>query len=92
MKNFIKQPAIALAAILLLAGATVRPALAEEHGRGEMRGNRHEDWREHEVHAREWHRHHVIREPGVIYAPPPIYSPPPPPSPGINLILPLNFR
>jgi hypothetical protein len=51
------------------------------------------DWNRHEVYARHWHRAHPHPVPVItpVYAPPVVYAPPPP-SPGINLILPLNFR
>ena len=31
-------------------------------------------------------------EPSYVYAPPPVYYAPPAPSPGLSLIIPLNFR
>ena len=44
------------------------------------------DWRGHERHAHWGH-------PGYVYAPPVVYAPPPPvESPGLNLIIPFNFR
>ena len=55
-----------------------------------------DDWHRHEVEARGYHRGHpyyghpVIAQP--VYAPPVVVAEPPPPSPGINLVLPLNFR
>ncbi len=49
------------------------------------------DWNRHAVAAhRYWHGPHPAR--GYVYAPPTVYAPPPPPSPGINLILPLHFN
>jgi hypothetical protein len=52
------------------------------------------DWNRHEVIARNhWHGPHAIAEPGIVYAPPVVYAPPPPvESPGLNLVIPLNFH
>ena len=69
------------------------------------RDDRHrEDWHSHAREAREWHHRHWHngrtvyddREPYVTYAPPVIVEPPPPvveeSEPGVNIVVPLNFR
>ena len=67
------------------------PSLTVAHA--DPRGHYDRGWEAHEVHARrDWHRPHP--HPYAVYSPPVVYAPPPPveESPGINLILPLNFR
>jgi len=51
------------------------------------------EWRDHARHARDWHRPHpvVVESAPVVYAPPAVVYEPPP-SPGLNLIIPLNLR
>jgi len=78
-----KKIALTAAVAFFMTGAFSTLAMADDH-----------DWRGHEVHARDWHRGHPHYDPHVVYAPPVVYSPPPPvmESPGINLVIPLNFR
>jgi hypothetical protein len=79
----------------VLLGLALTPAQAKDRGDSHERA-----WRGHEKQAYSWHqRHHEIVEgegPAVVYAPPTDYYAPdyytPPPSPGISLFLPLNFR
>jgi hypothetical protein len=86
MKNFVKKIATGVTLGLIVAVAVASPAHAYDRGRPDR------DWRGHEYRAHhDWHGPHGPG-PGVVYAPPVVYSPPPPVSPGINLILPLNFR
>jgi hypothetical protein len=73
-----KKIALTAALALIMAGAFATTAMADDRA-----------WRGHVVHARDWHRHY---DPHVVYAPPVVYSAPPEPSPGINLVLPINFH
>jgi hypothetical protein len=78
----------ALGMVLTLGMVAPAHADRDDRGRGYDR-----DWRAHEIHARQWHRHYYVAPPPhYVYAPPPVYYPPPEPSPGINLILPLHFN
>ena len=72
----LKALSAALAVLMVLAVAA--PAYADE-------------WRDHEGHARDWHRGHP-HPVYDVYAPPAVVYAPPPPSPGISLILPINIR
>jgi hypothetical protein len=60
--------------------------------------NERMSWNEHEREARNWRRDHRqpyysgYGYPGYVYAPPPVVYAPYDPSPGITLILPLDFR
>ena len=78
----------AVMALCLIANtAFIQPAKADDW--------RHDDWHHDHWHDRAWHRHHPgwgVYQPGVVYAPAPVVYAPPPPSPGINLVVPLNFR
>jgi hypothetical protein len=61
-------------------GRNVQHARDQDHGHGDRdRGERHP--------VRGYHA-----EPSYVYAPPPVYYAPPAPSPGLSLIIPLNFR
>jgi membrane glycosyltransferase len=62
-----------------------------------------DEWRNHERDAHAWHWRHVhhyygphyIVGPNVVYAPPVIVAPPTMiamPSPGLSIVIPLNFR
>ena len=73
----------AILGLALVLSAVAAPAWADRDDR---------DWRAHEVHARDWHRHYVVPPPHYVYAPPAVYVPPPEPSPGISLILPIHFH
>ncbi len=84
---------LTLTVISGLCGAALTPAWADR-----------DDWHGHAREAREWHQRHwhhgrVVYENGepyVTYAPPVVVEPPPPayypPEPGLNIVVPLNFR
>jgi hypothetical protein len=103
MKNVVKKSSRVLAAVafvIAVGPAFVHPAKAHDddggRGRGHDRGwhgERHErEWHDHEWRMRHWHEAVVVPPPGVVYTPPAVVYAPPPPPPGINLIVPLNFR
>ena len=98
MKNvFTKGKLLGLVALTLFGIIIlVQPAKADRYDHNEGYENRypsrHYGWREHEVEARRWHRRHYVPAPGVVYAPPAVVYAPPPPPPGINLVIPLDFR
>ena len=73
---------IAIGAVLIMAIAA-SSAHADGGRDGGGRGER--DWRAHEGRSYGY-------EPGVVYAPPVVYTAPQYEEPGINLVLPLNFR
>ncbi len=77
-----------LALTLTLGTMAAIPANAAWNNRG---GWQREGWNAHARGAASWHRAHPVYAPGYVYAPPPVVYYPPP-SPGINLILPLNIR
>lgn len=104
----IKPLLLAVFAVTIIGSAVlITPAKADDddhRGRGYYRQEqlqreraeeeRHErEWRAHEAAARHWRHIHVVEHaPTVVYAPPPVVYAPPEPSPGINLIIPLNIR
>jgi len=69
--------------IAAFSASAMQVAHADPRGVGHDRG-----------HGRDWHHdpHWHGGPPPAVYAPAPVVYAPPPPSPGINLILPLNFR
>jgi len=75
---------IALGFIMITAIAASAHA-DDRHGNDDRRGAGERDWRAHTG------RRHGY-EPGVVYAPPVVYTAPQYEQPGINLIVPLNFR
>lgn len=75
---------VALGIVLITAAAPLHAADRRDAGRRGGAGDR--DWRAHES------RHVRGYEPGVVYAPPVVYQPPQYEAPGLNLIIPLNFR
>jgi hypothetical protein len=92
MKTF-SRVVLAAAVTVGLMGAASTLALAD-----------HDNWNDHEEHARDWHEHHrhhhdhdrpvVVQEPNVVYAPPVVVESPAPeeePS-GINLVFPINIH
>ena len=84
---------IALAAAIGGLSLAVPARADDDRGRNVQHG--HDQG--HGDHAeRERRDHHpapaYYREPAYVYAPPPVYYAPPEPSPGLSLIIPLNFR
>ncbi len=72
-----------LALTAVMGSAVVNPAMADpRHDRG---------WDRHAHDAGRWHHAHPRYVPGYVEAPPVVYAPPQP-SPGINLVLPINFH
>ncbi|HZB93971.1 MAG TPA: hypothetical protein VE397_21160, partial [Stellaceae bacterium] len=81
------RSSLAAAALLVFAGAIVAPcvpARADPPRRDDRRDDRHDH--------RPPPRHYYRPEPGPVYAPPVVGYAAPAPSPGINLIVPLNIR
>lgn len=77
--------------LVSLLGAMAAPAWADDHGRGWGRGrDRDHHWRGRDRHG--WYPYPGYVAPAPVYAPPPVYAPVAPVSPGINLIVPFNFR
>ena len=95
-QNSKKVQSIAVKAltVFVLAGflgaLTTTPAAAADH-RGPPRGGHHRGWDDHARHNADWYRGHPDYYPGYVAAPPvAVYAPPP--SPGINLVLPIHIR
>ena len=81
---------LTIALAVLMAGlSTVMPARA-----GDDRDRNAQHDRDHADRGRELHRPApaYYGAPSYVYAPPAVYYAPPPPSPGLSLIIPLNFR
>lgn len=77
--------------IILAIAVTGLAHAADQHARGRPAAGAR-DWRGHEEHnRRDWHGSGYAPA-GVIYAPPVVYAPPQYEAPGLNLIIPLNFR
>ncbi|HXZ01680.1 MAG TPA: hypothetical protein VEI03_16915 [Stellaceae bacterium] len=74
--------ALALAGVF---GAPAAPSWAEDRDRHHPPPPRHH-------HPPGWRPHPVVVAPAPVYAPPAVVYAPPAPSPGINLIIPLNIR
>lgn len=82
--------------ILVLLGAHSVAARADEYRRDDRRvvDHRMDDRRRIDDHRREEGRLAEERrfQPVPVYAPAPVVVAPPPPSPGINLVIPLSFH
>jgi hypothetical protein len=77
---------IAVAATALISASAIAPAYADEH----WRRHHEREWREEQARRDyEWRIHHGYA-PYYASPPPVVYAPAP--SPGINLIVPLNIR
>ncbi len=89
--------ALVIGLAALLAGGIASTAHAD--------GWREHRWREHEWREHMWRERAgwgygygyaappvVVAPPPAIYAPPPVVVAPPVPPPGLNIVLPLNFR
>jgi hypothetical protein len=77
------RPMFVMAALACFLAGLAVPAHADDRDRHDRR-----DFHPH----RDWH-HDRGYAPETVYAPPPVvYTPPAPVAPGINLIVPLNFR
>ncbi len=96
MKNKLNtgRTLFALAMMVVLTNAFAATARADE--------GRHDEWRDHERDAREWHHRHmhrhdhpvIVEQPNVVYAPPVIIQAPAADtgSSGFNITIPINFR
>jgi hypothetical protein len=75
------RPMLVTAALACFTASLAAPAHADDRHR-------------HGPPPRHWHRPHpVYVAPQTVYAPPPVVYPPPAPvAPGINLVIPFNFR
>jgi len=90
MKNILSISGVAFGIALVMA--VTGPAHADDHhARGRPAAGAR-DWRGHEGrNQHDWHGPGYAPA-GVIYAPPVVYAPPQYEAPGLNLIIPLNFR
>lgn len=79
---------ITLAALIAGLAAAMPAHAGDDRDRNVQHGRDHADRaREDRRPAPRYHS-----EPNYVYAPPAVYYAPPPPSPGLSLIIPLNFR
>lgn len=99
MTSILRKLAVSTVLAVVLTMVVAGPAWADRDG-----GRDDRDWRDHEVHARHWHRAHPrpvytdVYAPPVIVSPPPVYYPPQPAyyaapaEPSLNFIIPLHIH
>lgn len=94
-RSIVGKIVLALAAVSMLAGVSVTPALGDDHDRRDRRQERfrrahHPVRRGPVVVYRDYQPYGYYEPPPVVYAPPPVVYVPPP-SPGISLFFGLPF-
>ena len=82
----------ALALTLMIPVSLSTPQKAHAQGRRGFDDRRREEdeARRREEERRRWEMEHPVRH--EVYVPAPVVYAPPPPSPGISIVLPINFR